>query len=134
VSTRVAELYAEAGLPDGVFNVVHGDKVAVDAVLDAVEVANADILLVDESTAANAPPGMRTVTVPADLVERLVARLGPVEVAARRRERFVSRRRPVLGDQLGQLRALDGLDLETALERRSTVIADLAAGAIEPRF
>jgi cyclohexanecarboxylate-CoA ligase len=37
----------------------------------AVQVANADILLVDESTAANAPPGMRTVTVPADLVERL---------------------------------------------------------------
>ena len=34
VSTRVAELYASAGLPDGVFNVVHGDKVAVDAVLD----------------------------------------------------------------------------------------------------
>src|SRR3954469_8877655 len=29
VSNRVAELYAEAGLPDGVFNVVHGDKVAV---------------------------------------------------------------------------------------------------------
>jgi malonate-semialdehyde dehydrogenase (acetylating)/methylmalonate-semialdehyde dehydrogenase len=34
VSTRVAELYADAGLPDGVFNVVHGDKVAVDAILD----------------------------------------------------------------------------------------------------
>jgi malonate-semialdehyde dehydrogenase (acetylating)/methylmalonate-semialdehyde dehydrogenase len=34
VSLRVAELYAEAGLPDGIFNVVHGDKVAVDAVLD----------------------------------------------------------------------------------------------------
>jgi malonate-semialdehyde dehydrogenase (acetylating) / methylmalonate-semialdehyde dehydrogenase len=34
VSLRVAELYQQAGLPDGVFNVVHGDKVAVDAVLD----------------------------------------------------------------------------------------------------
>jgi malonate-semialdehyde dehydrogenase (acetylating) / methylmalonate-semialdehyde dehydrogenase len=33
-SNFVAKLYAQAGLPDGVFNVVHGDKVAVDAVLD----------------------------------------------------------------------------------------------------
>src|SRR5712691_1112874 len=30
-SNFVAALYAEAGLPAGVFNVVHGDKVAVDA-------------------------------------------------------------------------------------------------------
>jgi hypothetical protein len=29
-----AELLAEAGFPDGVFNVVHGDKVAVDAILE----------------------------------------------------------------------------------------------------
>ncbi|MGW2328276.1 CoA-acylating methylmalonate-semialdehyde dehydrogenase [Streptomyces sp. NPDC001700] len=29
----VAELYRRAGLPDGVFNVVHGDKEAVDAIL-----------------------------------------------------------------------------------------------------
>jgi malonate-semialdehyde dehydrogenase (acetylating)/methylmalonate-semialdehyde dehydrogenase len=38
-SMLIAELYAEAGLPEGVFNVVHGDKVAVDALLDHPEVA-----------------------------------------------------------------------------------------------
>ena len=32
-SMRMAELFKEAGLPDGVFNVVHGDKAAVDALL-----------------------------------------------------------------------------------------------------
>ena len=32
-SVRMAELLKEAGLPDGVFNVVHGDKEAVDALL-----------------------------------------------------------------------------------------------------
>jgi len=31
---KLAELWAEAGLPDGVFNIVHGDKVAVDALLE----------------------------------------------------------------------------------------------------
>ena len=35
----VAELWQEAGLPDGVFNVVHGDKEAVDALLDHPGVA-----------------------------------------------------------------------------------------------
>ena len=35
----VAELWQRAGLPDGVFNVVHGDKEAVDALLDHFDVA-----------------------------------------------------------------------------------------------
>ncbi|TYK43145.1 CoA-acylating methylmalonate-semialdehyde dehydrogenase [Actinomadura decatromicini] len=38
-SNLIAELYAEAGLPDGVFNIVHGDKVAVDAILDHPDIA-----------------------------------------------------------------------------------------------
>ena len=33
-SLLTAEILQEAGVPDGVFNVVHGDKVAVDAVLE----------------------------------------------------------------------------------------------------
>jgi malonate-semialdehyde dehydrogenase (acetylating) / methylmalonate-semialdehyde dehydrogenase len=33
-SLLLAELLKDAGVPDGVFNVVHGDKVAVDAILD----------------------------------------------------------------------------------------------------
>jgi len=39
VSNFIAELYTEAGLPDGVFNVVPGDTVAVDALLDHPDVA-----------------------------------------------------------------------------------------------
>ena len=38
-SLLVAELWQRAGLPDGVFNVVQGDKVAVDALLDSPAVA-----------------------------------------------------------------------------------------------
>jgi malonate-semialdehyde dehydrogenase (acetylating) / methylmalonate-semialdehyde dehydrogenase len=37
-SIFLAELFAEAGLPDGVFNVVHGDKEAVDRILEHPEV------------------------------------------------------------------------------------------------
>ena len=38
-SVLLAKWFAEAGLPAGVFNVVHGDKVAVDALLDHDDVA-----------------------------------------------------------------------------------------------
>jgi malonate-semialdehyde dehydrogenase (acetylating)/methylmalonate-semialdehyde dehydrogenase len=38
-SQMAAEMLAEAGLPDGVFNVVHGDKEAVDALITHPDVA-----------------------------------------------------------------------------------------------
>jgi malonate-semialdehyde dehydrogenase (acetylating)/methylmalonate-semialdehyde dehydrogenase len=38
-SMFLAELLHEAGVPDGVFNVIHGDKVAVDAILDHPDIA-----------------------------------------------------------------------------------------------
>ena len=37
--TSWRELLHEAGVPDGVFNVVHGDKVAVDAILEHPDIA-----------------------------------------------------------------------------------------------
>jgi hypothetical protein len=46
-------------------------------------------------------------------------------VRHRARERFVRSRRPILDGQLSELRALDELTVETVLERRDTVIADL---------
>jgi lysine-specific demethylase/histidyl-hydroxylase NO66 len=59
------------------------------------------------------------------LLERLRTRLEPTAVAGRMRDKLVRSRRAVLGDGLAQLRALDTLDLETEIERRPTVIADL---------
>ena len=38
-SLRLAEILKQAGLPDGVFNVVNGDKVAVDALIEHPDVA-----------------------------------------------------------------------------------------------
>jgi JmjC domain len=57
-----------------------------------------------------------------DLLELLASRLSPEDVERRRRRRFVKSRRPVLGDQLAQIRALDSLTLDTEVERRPTVI------------
>ena len=58
VPVRLAELFLEAGLPKGVFQVVHGDKEAVDAILDHPEikavgfVGSSDIAQYIYSTAA----------------------------------------------------------------------------------
>jgi malonate-semialdehyde dehydrogenase (acetylating)/methylmalonate-semialdehyde dehydrogenase len=38
-SNRLAELWAQAGLPDGVLNVVHGDRVAVERLIEHPSVA-----------------------------------------------------------------------------------------------
>ncbi|HEY0819281.1 MAG TPA: aldehyde dehydrogenase family protein, partial [Rhizobacter sp.] len=38
-SVYIGELLKEAGLPDGVFNVVHGDRVAVDRILEHPDIA-----------------------------------------------------------------------------------------------
>ena len=38
-SVKLAELLSEAGFPDGVLNVVHGDKEMVDAILEHPDIA-----------------------------------------------------------------------------------------------
>jgi Cupin superfamily protein len=60
-----------------------------------------------------------------ELVARLLARLDPDAVRDRQRRRLFATRRPVLPGQLTQLRALEHLTLDTALERRPTVLFDL---------
>lgn len=73
--------------------------------------------------------GLRHAVSGDDLADQLLAlvreRLEPDQVARRRRERFVSSRRPIRPDQFGQLRALQELDTDTLVERRSTVVFDL---------
>jgi Cupin superfamily protein len=61
----------------------------------------------------------------ADLLERLADRLTPGAVAGRARVRFVNGRRPILDGQLEEVRSLDSITVDTPVERRPTVIADL---------
>jgi len=61
----------------------------------------------------------------ADLLAHLAVQLDASRERSRRHRRFVRTRRPVLGGQIRQVRALDDLDLSSDLERRPTVIADL---------
>ena len=61
----------------------------------------------------------------------LQERLGGEAVARRRRQKFVSSRRPIRGDRFDQLRGLRELDVETVLERRDSVVFDLETGDSE---
>jgi bifunctional lysine-specific demethylase and histidyl-hydroxylase NO66 len=63
-----------------------------------------------------------------ELVEALRGRLGRDDVERRARDRLVRTRRPLREGQMRQLRGLEELGLDTELERRSSVIADLVAG------
>ena len=62
---------------------------------------------------------------PDGLLELLAQRLEPEQVRARTRARLVRSRRSVLDGQLDELRALPSLTVETPLQRRETVLADL---------
>jgi hypothetical protein len=67
-------------------------------------------------------------TLPDHLIERLAGRLAPEDVVRRARRRFVASRRPILHDQMTQMRALDELTVVSPLERRPTVLFDLERG------
>ncbi|HKH30188.1 MAG TPA: hypothetical protein VKA45_03965, partial [Gaiellaceae bacterium] len=60
---------------------------------------------------------------PADLLDLLGERLGVADVARRKAKRLERRRRPVLDGQISQLRALNGVDMSTEVERRPSVLA-----------
>ena len=66
---------------------------------------------------------------PKESLERLASRLTPEELSRGVRRRFVATRRPILHDQLAQMRALDRLTPADPLERRATVICELEQSA-----
>jgi lysine-specific demethylase/histidyl-hydroxylase NO66 len=64
--------------------------------------------------------------VPDGLLDLLAGRLAPQAVSSRMRRSFVRSRRPMREDAFDQVRRLGELDVETPVERRETVIFDLA--------
>jgi len=67
---------------------------------------------------------------PGELIEILADQLSLERVERRRRRKLVRTRRPVLGGQLSQLRALDTLDADTVVERRPTVLFDFEGATL----
>jgi JmjC domain len=90
---------------------------------DAVRAALDEAAREDVELRRGVPPDGQS---PEGLLDALAARLAPDEVSSRGRRSFVRTRRPLRDDAFDQLRALDDLDLDTPLERRPTVIADLS--------
>src|SRR5581483_6442054 len=65
-----------------------------------------------------------------DAVEQLASdvelrRSVPDEVTRRKRRRFIRSRRPILNGQLAEVRGLTDVTVDTLVERRPTVIAEL---------
>ena len=87
----------------------------LDALRAALEACSDDV----EFRRALGPDG----ELPDNLIDRLRERLGPKDVAARARRKFVSSRRPIMADQLTQLAT--PVEPDTPVRRRETVIADL---------
>jgi len=89
----------------------------IDAFRSALEACEDDVEF-RRSVSADGEP-------PVDLVERLTGRLDPDDVRRRARSKFVDSRRPILDGHLQEVRELDSVTIETPVERRPTVIADL---------
>ena len=115
-SLWTAELLKEAGVPDGVFNVVMGDKVAVDAVLDASRHrgglvrrldADREVRLRDRDVEGQAVPGTRR-------------REEPHDRAPGRRHRHGRRRRGLGGVRLGRRAVHGGLAGRRGRRRRGS--------------
>ena len=98
-----------------------------DALREALDEAAREEVDLRRGVPADARP-------PEGLLDALEARLAPALVSGRQRRSFVKTRRPIRVDAFDQLRALEQLDLETPLERRRSVIADLSAAGDELRL
>src|SRR5262245_20031750 len=94
----------------------------IDAFRAALEECEADVEF-RRSVPADGEPAV-------DLVERLAGRLDPDEVRRRARVKFVGGRRSILDGHLQEVRKLDSVTIDTPLERRPTVIADLEGTAL----
>ncbi len=77
---RLAELFIEAGMPEGIFQVVHGDKEMVDAILDLVRSARpgeGNAALTDKLAWGPGPRASQSLTLAARARALVEGRLAP---------------------------------------------------------